>query len=167
MVQWLGLHAFTVEGPGSIPGWGTEILQTLWHSQKKKKKRIQFFLELLGKFRDYAHQAFHTGLVKCVLFTVYSATIVLLLLLFHVQMHTVWELLPALLSCLPSLEHNPWHPLDPEQPGRQNPGGSRPHPVGVVGRGQGGSWLAGRTGSGLSWTLRSLLRLDWQGPGKG
>ena len=108
MVQWLGLHAFTVEGPGSIPDWGTEILQTLWHSQKK---RITFFLGFLGKFRDYAHQAFHTGLVKCVLFTVYSATIVLLLLLFHVQMHTVWELLPALLSCLPSLEHNPWHPL--------------------------------------------------------
>lgn len=26
-------------------------------------------------------------------------------------MHTVWELPPALLSCLPSLEHNPWHPL--------------------------------------------------------
>lgn len=26
-------------------------------------------------------------------------------------MHTVLELPPALLSCLPSLEHNPWHPL--------------------------------------------------------
>ena len=24
-VQWLGLHAFTAKGWGSIPGWGTEI----------------------------------------------------------------------------------------------------------------------------------------------
>ena len=39
--------------------------------------------------------------------------------------------------------------------------------MGTAGRGQGGSWLAGRTGSGLSWTLHSLLRLDWQGPGEG
>ena len=27
VVQWLGLRAFTAEGPGSIPGWGTKILQ--------------------------------------------------------------------------------------------------------------------------------------------
>ena len=26
-VQWLGLHAFIVEGQGSIPGWGTKIPQ--------------------------------------------------------------------------------------------------------------------------------------------
>ena len=26
-VQWLGLSAFTAEGSGSIPGWGTKILQ--------------------------------------------------------------------------------------------------------------------------------------------
>ena len=25
MVQWLGLHAFTALGPGSIPGWGTKM----------------------------------------------------------------------------------------------------------------------------------------------
>ena len=79
-------------------------------AQPKKQKRSTFFLGFLGKFRDYAHQAFHTGLVKCVLLPVYSATTILLFL-FHVQMHTVWELPPALLSCLPSLEHTPWHPL--------------------------------------------------------
>ena len=38
MVQGLGLCAFTAEGPGSIPGWGTKILQAAWCSQKKKKK---------------------------------------------------------------------------------------------------------------------------------
>ena len=32
------LPAFSVEGPGSIPGWGTEILQDLWQSQKNKKE---------------------------------------------------------------------------------------------------------------------------------
>ena len=35
---WLGLSAFTAVGPGSIPGWGTKILQALWRGQKKKKK---------------------------------------------------------------------------------------------------------------------------------
>ena len=33
MVQWLGLHAFTVEGPGSVPDQGTTILQ---HGKKKR-----------------------------------------------------------------------------------------------------------------------------------
>ena len=37
-IQWLGLNAFTAEGPGSTPGQGTKILQAAWHSQKKKKK---------------------------------------------------------------------------------------------------------------------------------
>ena len=37
-VQWLELHAFTAEGPGSIPGWGTKIPQAAQHSQKKRKK---------------------------------------------------------------------------------------------------------------------------------
>ena len=27
------------EGLGSIPGWGTKILQAVWYSQKKKKKK--------------------------------------------------------------------------------------------------------------------------------
>ena len=39
VVQWLGLHAFTAEGPGSIPGWGTRIPQALQHGQIKKKKK--------------------------------------------------------------------------------------------------------------------------------
>ena len=30
VVQWLEPHAFTAKGPGSIPGWGTEILQAPW-----------------------------------------------------------------------------------------------------------------------------------------
>ena len=33
------LHAFTVVGPGSIPGQETKILQVVWCSQKKKKKK--------------------------------------------------------------------------------------------------------------------------------
>ena len=32
MAQWLGLHAFTVKGPGSIPDQGTRIPQ---HGEKK------------------------------------------------------------------------------------------------------------------------------------
>ena len=32
-VPWLGLRAFTAEGLGSIPGWGTEILQAMWRGQ--------------------------------------------------------------------------------------------------------------------------------------
>ena len=38
-VQWLGLQALTAEGPSSIPGQGTKILQATWHGQKKKKKK--------------------------------------------------------------------------------------------------------------------------------
>ena len=29
-IQWLGLHALTAKGPGSIPGWGTKIPQVMW-----------------------------------------------------------------------------------------------------------------------------------------
>ena len=36
-VQWLGLRAFTAEGPGSIPGRETKIPQAVRHGQKKKK----------------------------------------------------------------------------------------------------------------------------------
>ena len=41
-VQWLGLHTFTVESMGLIPGQGTEILQAMRHGQNntKKKKKI-------------------------------------------------------------------------------------------------------------------------------
>ena len=36
-VQWLGLHASTAGGTGSIPGQGTKILHASRRSQKKKK----------------------------------------------------------------------------------------------------------------------------------
>ena len=35
-VQWLGLRAFTAEGPGSIPGRGTKIPQAAWCGKKQK-----------------------------------------------------------------------------------------------------------------------------------
>ena len=31
--------AFTAEGLGSIPGWGTEIPQATWHGQKKNSRQ--------------------------------------------------------------------------------------------------------------------------------
>ena len=34
MVQWLGLCAFTAQGPGSVSGRGTKILQVVQHSQE-------------------------------------------------------------------------------------------------------------------------------------
>ena len=37
-VQWLGFHAFTAEGLGSIPDWGTKI-PTSRTAKKKKKKQ--------------------------------------------------------------------------------------------------------------------------------
>ena len=40
MVQWLELHAFTSDGPESIPGWGTKIPQGADAAKKKKKKKI-------------------------------------------------------------------------------------------------------------------------------
>ena len=39
VVQWLGLCALTAEGPVSIPGQGTKILQAVWCSQKKKERK--------------------------------------------------------------------------------------------------------------------------------
>ena len=38
-VQWLGLHGFTAEGTGSIPGLGTKIPQAVQGSQKKKREK--------------------------------------------------------------------------------------------------------------------------------
>ena len=34
-VQWLGLHAFTAKGLGSIPGRGTKIPQAVWRGQEE------------------------------------------------------------------------------------------------------------------------------------
>ena len=39
MVQWFGLHAFTAEGPGSIPGWGAKIPRAACREAKRKKER--------------------------------------------------------------------------------------------------------------------------------
>ena len=36
MVQWLGLCAFTAEGAGSVPGWGTRITQAAGHNNDNK-----------------------------------------------------------------------------------------------------------------------------------
>ena len=46
MVQCLGLGAFTVKGPGSIPSWGTKILQAMCiprggKKEEKKKKNTE------------------------------------------------------------------------------------------------------------------------------
>ena len=41
MVQWLGLRAFTAEGPGLTPSQGTKIPQDVWRSQKKKNVRTE------------------------------------------------------------------------------------------------------------------------------
>ena len=38
MVQWLGLHAVTTKGPGSIPGWGTKIPQASQWGKKETKE---------------------------------------------------------------------------------------------------------------------------------
>ena len=38
-VQWLGPHAFTAKGVGSIPSWETKILQALWLGQEKERKK--------------------------------------------------------------------------------------------------------------------------------
>lgn len=40
MVQWLGLFAFTAEGPKSTPDRGTKIPQALQRPQKIKIKKI-------------------------------------------------------------------------------------------------------------------------------
>ena len=35
MVQWLGLHASTTGGTGSLPGWGTKVPHATLRGQKK------------------------------------------------------------------------------------------------------------------------------------
>ena len=39
VAQWLGLHAFAGQGPGSIPGRGTKILQAAGQGQENKTKQ--------------------------------------------------------------------------------------------------------------------------------
>ena len=49
MVQWLGLHASTPEGMGSIPGRGIKFLQVSGPSQKKKNGLPSGLDEAKGK----------------------------------------------------------------------------------------------------------------------
>ena len=39
MGQWLGLHDFTAEGVGSVPGQGAKIRQAMRYGQKEKEKK--------------------------------------------------------------------------------------------------------------------------------
>ena len=39
VVQWLGFHASSVGGMGSIPAWGTKIPHSPWCGQGKKRRR--------------------------------------------------------------------------------------------------------------------------------
>ena len=39
MVQWLGLHTFTAEGVGSVPGWGPKIPQAVQDGQNNKQNK--------------------------------------------------------------------------------------------------------------------------------
>ena len=41
-VQWLGLHALTAKGPGSIPSWRMKTPQATWCGKKKKKEYLCF-----------------------------------------------------------------------------------------------------------------------------
>ena len=51
--QWLGLCAFTAEGPGSIPAQGTNIPQAMWYGGKIKevKKKLRDIINIM-KFRE-------------------------------------------------------------------------------------------------------------------
>ena len=44
MVQWLGLGTFSVRGQGSVPSWGTKILQAAWALQTKPKNPMKTHL---------------------------------------------------------------------------------------------------------------------------
>ena len=41
-------QCFTATALGSIPGWGTHILQAAWRGQKKKKNTVNEFQSLLS-----------------------------------------------------------------------------------------------------------------------
>ena len=64
VTQWLGHHAVTAEGPGSIPGQGTKILDTAQHVAKKQInfKILHFDLRVVTPYtKGKIHQA-----VRCV-----------------------------------------------------------------------------------------------------
>ena len=52
VVQWLGLGAFTAEGLGSTPGWGTKIPQAARCNEKNKNKKIFLIKFNLIRFKN-------------------------------------------------------------------------------------------------------------------
>ena len=50
-VQWLGRCTSTAGGPGSIPAWGTKILQAVQSNRKKPKNKKQSLNEVRGEPR--------------------------------------------------------------------------------------------------------------------
>ena len=48
--QWLGLGAFTAVGWGSIPVWGTKILQA---TQRGQKKKMMFYIALKNNLQSH------------------------------------------------------------------------------------------------------------------
>ena len=55
-VQWLGIHASTIGGMGSIPSWGTKILPAAEHSQKKQYPYNTFPSTCIFRFYYYARK---------------------------------------------------------------------------------------------------------------
>ena len=58
MVQWLGLHAFTAKGLGSILVQGTKTAQTAWYTQGNNNSNINNnnkFLKLKMTEQKYWH----------------------------------------------------------------------------------------------------------------
>ena len=49
MVQWLELRAFTAEGAGTIPGWGTKDSTSHVAQPKKEKIRWTYAIKLINK----------------------------------------------------------------------------------------------------------------------
>ena len=63
VVEWLGLHAFTAEGAGLIPGWGIRIPQATQRGQKEKKtwmksKTFKSMIWGTGKSQIYNSERF-------------------------------------------------------------------------------------------------------------
>ena len=58
VVQWLGLQALNVEGPGSAPGSGTRVPQATQHSQQNTNKtnRKKQVMNKTGKERTIMGQ---------------------------------------------------------------------------------------------------------------
>ena len=55
VVHWLQLHAFTAEGPGSIPGWGAKILYAL-RPKNQNIRQKQYCNKFSKDFKNGPHQ---------------------------------------------------------------------------------------------------------------